>query len=330
VDERPSEAAQLLPKVDASFAGREHPVVAVAPAVALPALSPAETLREKASALVADARGEFESGNVDRAKHILKRAANLDTANIFAHINLGVILGLQNDFAGDAEQQEAALLLDPSCSVARLNLAWARCQQEQWHEAIEQYDAVLKSGKLVADAYYGKAMVLAKAGRTQPAIDLLLRAKQQCKDAWPLVGLSKIYMEADLNDQSMAEVKQALTREPSDLDARKQLAQLYAKLGSWKDAAQEYVETNRVAPYDLDAYLELATVQKRLQDKQGAVRTLRTATELAPANASAHANLSLALEQVGDKRQAATEARLALKLNPKQQIAQSVLSRVVR
>jgi len=287
--------------------------------------------QQRAADLVTEALVYFNAGAVDFARHSLELAVEADPGNAVAHADLGVVLGTQGDFEGQITQERAALKIEPKNAEAHLDLAWALAREKSWNDAVTEYNAALAIDQSLTEALSGKAFVLSKLGSDDEAVSLLIDAKDKNKTAaWPCVALSTLYLDQNKNDAAAAELKEALAREPGNVEALKRTAQLNLATSDWKAAVEHYRLALKKQPFDLDAYLGLALAQQKNHDNEGALKSLKMAVEIAPSNATAHASLSNILEKLGRAQEAESEARMSLQLDPKQQVAQAVLHRVTQ
>jgi tetratricopeptide (TPR) repeat protein len=209
--------------------------------------------------------------------------------------------------------------------LAHFNLGWALAQQQQWEGSLHEYNSAAK----LPEALGGKALALAHLGKAPAAVKLLADAKKRyISRAWPCAALAAVYLDEGLTEKSVAELKQALAREPGDIESQKRLVQASLSMKNWQSAVQQCKASISKTPYDVDAYLDMARAQEQLKKNDDALSSLRLAMEVAPANALTHAAMSNVLERLGHASEAEDEARLALKLDPKQEIADSILQRL--
>jgi len=184
------------------------------------------------------------------------------------------------------------------------------------------------AGKM-PEALGGKALAMAHLGKAADAVKLLTDAKKHYSTkAWPCDALAAIYIDQGVSEKSVLELRQALLREPGDIDAQKRLVDAGMSMKNWQVVSQAVKASIGKTPYDIDAYLDLARAQEQLKKTEDALSTLKLAMEVAPANAVTHAAISGVLERMGHSSEAEEEARLALKLDPKQEIADSILHRL--
>jgi superkiller protein 3 len=292
---------------------------------------PQDSLESKTADLITEANAYFAQGAVSQARETLQRAVQFNPKSAVAHGNLGVALGTAGDFDGQIAEERKAVELEETNAEAHLNLAWALARKEGWTEAQREYKRALTLKPDLIEAELGKALADAKVGKSKLAIQDLNKAKEtHAGAAWPYIGLGSIYSDQKKYDDALAALKEAVKLEPSNMEARQRLADLYLRRFEWNEAAEQYREALKLAPYDFSCYMGLGLACQKSGQNEEALKAFKTAAGIAPKSATVHASLSMVLEHMGRQHEAETEARLALRLDPRQAVASGVLKRVTR
>jgi tetratricopeptide (TPR) repeat protein len=110
--------------------------------------------------------------------------------------------------------------------------------------------------------------------------------------------------------------RDALSREPGNVDALRLLAVASSVLGRPDEAERSARQAVKLAPEFAAAWSNLGTVLNELDRVEEAIDAFRQALQLGTRSAQAHANLANALFAFGDFAQAEEHYRAALKLSP--------------
>jgi len=220
---------------------------------ALIAAQPRLAVAHNHLALIAKARGRF-----DRAEELLRRAVELDPADLSGQINLGNLLSKLGRH-GEAEPFYAkAIELAPDSEDCLLNLGWTR------------YCLGDGAGAL---AHYQRA--LAKHPGTA-------RGQNGCGLAYALLGR---------NAEAEASYRRALAADPRFGGALNNLGVLLKKLGRHEEACDAYRHALEIHPRSVEALNNLGCALQEMGRLDEAKESLRRAIEFAPSYAEAIGNL---------------------------------------
>lgn len=106
----------------------------------------------------------------EKANGFLEKAVQLEPQNADFHFWLGVGYWAVMDFKNEKQCYFKALELNPDHLSANLYLGHNYLDQNQWAQALAQYDRVLGIDQDFPEALYNRAIALEKLGRLKPAI----------------------------------------------------------------------------------------------------------------------------------------------------------------
>ena len=187
-----------------------------------------------------------------------------------------------------------ALELDPSNSDALFELAAVLRVLRRYQEAL---DVLERHRRLVPGDY----QVLADIGRCLSGLQRWGEAEATLRQA--LEGLDDGNTRYDLGlalnrlgrvEESMAEYRRALERNPNHRDALNNLAVDLARLGRLKNAVDQFQRLVAVDPDNLDAHTNFGAVLLALGARQRALAEFKTALQLNPDDARARQGLQSA------------------------------------
>lgn len=190
-------------------------------------------------------------GDLDRAIEEYRAAVASRSADPRIHLNLGNLLARTGRHADARAEYHRVIRMASSFEpAARANLGILATQEEDWNEAIRQFERTLE-------------------------VDPDQRAA--------LVGLAAAYLSAGRFDDAVAMHRRALAAEAAPEGAlRRSLGVAYLELGLLEDAEQEALAALRFDPEDIVAILTLGRVYRFRGEEAAAERMWTRAREVAP------------------------------------------------
>lgn len=219
------------------------------------------------------------------------------------------------------------LAKNPSAAIAHNNLAAILDERGDAEGALAHLqESVRLDPQPESQANLG--LLLVKSGRVEESLAQYREALQrEPRSAAIRVSLAQLLMQLERHDEALSEFQQAVELRPRDADLRLQFAESL-------HSAQRTDEALRV----LDVVVELAPNHPRLwfdagviwleRDPPRAVAALERAAKLSPTAPGVFFRLGLARERTGDLTGAASAFRQALRLRPNWPEANEALSRV--
>jgi tetratricopeptide (TPR) repeat protein len=146
----------------------------------------------------------------------------------------------------------------------------------------------------------------------------ILATEPQSAEGHLLLGIA--YRSAgspDLVGEAVAELRQALSLDPSFVPARLYLALIYMELGRYERAREELEAANAQVPRNAQFLTQLGEVERQLKNPKRAQELLQQALEIDNASAQAHYYLGLTLLDLGRSALAITELEGVVKAGEK-------------
>jgi protein O-GlcNAc transferase len=166
-----------------------------------------------------------------------------------------------------------------------------------------------------------RAALFSGTGDPQSAIKELndiLAADPQSAEGHLLLGIA--YRSAgspDLVGEAVAELRQALSLDPTFVPARLYLAHIYMELGRYERAREELEAANAQVPRNAQFLTLLGEVERQLKNPKRAAELLKQALEIDNASAQAHYYLGLTLLDLGQPTAAIAELEGVVKAGEK-------------
>jgi tetratricopeptide (TPR) repeat protein len=188
-----------------------------------------------------------------------KQSAALRRLSAWAHNRRGELLA-DADRSDDALSDfQAAISLDPTCSLAIHNRAVTFAQQNQFDAALRDFNRVIELNPGLAVAYRNRAELLAALGRMEEAVsDYNLALESLPNDAQLYRDRAYAYQHLGDFPKSMADFNRALEIAPDDPDAMTQRGNLLAEQGNYGEAVTDFQQALAKDPNWAEAHRSLA------------------------------------------------------------------------
>lgn len=273
-----------------------------------------------------DATAHFQLGYVygilkrhDEAISEYRRAAELKSTLVEAHLNLGLELLEAKDFAGAAAPLQRAAELMPDKAKPRYLAGLALERSGNFAGAIMQYESANAIDAKDFDTVFHLGIVLLHENRAEDAERRLREAIALRGESEPAhSALIDALLRQKKTDAGIAELRKYLERNGSDTQTRLKLASTLYELGKPDDALAELDRADKDAPPSAERAKLRASIYISQQNWNGASQALAVAAAAAPSDAALHAEYGRILLQVRDFPAAERELRKALSLDGKQ------------
>jgi tetratricopeptide (TPR) repeat protein len=224
-----------------------------------------------------------------RSRADQKISASLRRLNAWAHNRRGELLA-DSDRADDALSDfQAAISLDPNCSLAVHNRAVTFAQQNQFAAALRDFNRVIELNPGLAVAYRNRAELLAATGRAEEAISDYNQAIDSLPNDAQLYR-DRAYAYQQIGDfaKSAIDFDRSIEINPNDADAITQRGNLAAEQGNFDEAVADFRQAITKDPNWAEAYRSLAWLEATcpnasFQNPQEAIIAAERAAKLAPA-----------------------------------------------
>lgn len=183
---------------------------------------------------------------------------------------------------------QAAISMDPTCSLAIHNRAVTFAQRNQFAAALRDFNRVIELNPGLAVAYRNRAELLAALGRMEEAVDDYSKAIESMpEDATLLRGRAHAYQRLGDVTRATKDINLAIDLSPHDPDAFTQRGNLAAEHGKFDRAQQDFRQAIAIDPSWAEAYRSLAWLQatcpdRRFRNAQQALAAAEQAAQFSP------------------------------------------------
>ncbi|HXJ82572.1 MAG TPA: tetratricopeptide repeat protein [Candidatus Methylomirabilis sp.] len=214
---------------------------------------------------------DTQEGN-EAAIELLGKATEVDPQFVVGQYALGVVHQKLGNRWKAAAQFRASTQLDPTYPepYKALGDLFLTAPRRLFDQAVEAYGKALEIRPFYADAYVG----LGDAKAAQSDVDGAVVAYQKALSFNPVnakvyVSLGKLYYtEKQLYYESVQAYKKAIDLDPSYLDARMGLAEVYEDKGLYQEAIGEYKKVVEADAKNTGALYNLALVYEKVDPKE--------------------------------------------------------------
>jgi tetratricopeptide (TPR) repeat protein len=212
-----------------------------------------------------------QDGN-EAAVEFLSRAIEADPQFVAAQYALGAVHQSLGNRWKAAAQFRASAQLDPAYAepYKALGDLYLTAPRRLFEEAIKAYSKAIDLRPFFAEAHVGLGDALAAKGDVDPAVAAYRKGLEyNPMNAKVHVSLGKIYYsEKGLYYESVTAYKKAIELDPTYLDARTGLAEVYEDKGLYKEAIEEYRKVVDADAKNTGALYNLALVYEKVDPKE--------------------------------------------------------------
>ena len=240
-----------------------------------------KTLREALRAEPRNARALNNLGVVaaamgrrEDAAQAYREAIKADPRYSQAVGNLAAMLEEEGKLTEALEELKRLLALEPKNLEARLRLAGILRQLENYPGAVQQYSAVLAAQPSMPEALKGLAAAYGGAGDKRKALECYQKLEALGGEQDFRVDRALLLRDAGQTAKAQEELERYLADQPGDRRARILQADIHARQGHVRQAAQTLIEVLEAFPEDTEASGRLAKFYRDLGEPQKAIETL--------------------------------------------------------
>jgi tetratricopeptide (TPR) repeat protein len=208
----------------------------------------------------------------EAAVEFLSRAIEADPQFVAAQYALGVVHQNLGNRWKAAAQFRASAQLDPTYAepYKALGDLYLTAPRRLFEEAIKAYAKAIDLRPFFAEAHIGLGDALAAKGDVDPAVAAYQKGiEYNPMNAKVHVSLGKIYYaEKGLYYESVTAYKKAIDLDPTYLEARMGLAEVYEDKGLYKEAIEEYHKVVDADAKNTGALYNLALVYEKVDPKE--------------------------------------------------------------
>ena len=202
------------------------------------------------------------SGDVSNRERVLRQVVELDSANVDAYANLGLMYFKQRKLGEARTEFEELVKRQPTAAAPRTMLAYILQLQGRRADARAAYEKVLELDPNSAIAANNLAWLQAEdGGNLDVALQLAQTAKSKMPDRPEFAGtLGWIYYKKDLPTLAVRELRESVQADPKNPVYQYHLGLAYAKTGDKEKAREHLGQALKVKP----DFEEAADVRKAL------------------------------------------------------------------
>jgi len=232
-----------------------------------------------------------------------------------------------------------AVSLSLALATASLIIApatgWAQAQQGSGKRPQASAPEVKSADKATAYYHYSVAHMYAELAATynnrgdyfSKAIEnYRLALKADPSASYVSEELSDLYIQSGRLREAVADAEEALKQNPNDLNSRRLLARIYARLigesqqrvdeSYVRKAIEQYSKITQADPKDTEAWVMLGRLQKIAQNSTEAEKSYKKALENDADNEDALTGLAMVYADLGDSKNAADMLKKVAEKNP--------------
>lgn len=207
----------------------------------------------------------------------------------------------QGERAKAREQLELSLKARPNFLPAVNTLAELDGLEKHFDRGQKRYEALLalEPGNIQATMMLADYLA-AQPGKLNEAISLLEKAHKDKPEAFePVLGLTRLYIQAGNPKQALAVAQDAAARRTGDANALDNLGQAQVAAGSLNQALATYQALVQLQPKSALAHFRLGYVKNRLGQTDSALAEFGQAIQLNPLYAEAYVHTATILQAKG-------------------------------
>lgn len=271
-----------------------------------------------ATELVRRGESALSAGDADEARTLFEQAVAENDEDPRAHLDLGLVLELANDYEAAERHYQRALTLDPDFPEALNNLGLLLRDLERLEEAAAHLQHAVEVRPSLAEAHLNLAMTHEERGDAEAAVASYRDAiRTDSQSALPRANLGLLLLAMGEREQAAIELRRALPLARGDAAALGAIGNGLRRAGQADAAVRAMalaIEANGEPTAALLAELSLA--QRANDDREAAEATLRRIIELDARYAVAHYLLAGMLAGRGEFDEAITHYQRYLALEP--------------
>ncbi|MDX2007444.1 MAG: tetratricopeptide repeat protein [Meiothermus sp.] len=285
--------------------------------------APARALDAETQRVLDQAQADLQAGKLPEAIRGFEAVIAKDFTNYSAHFGLGLALYRQGDVRGAVFEFTQLTAIDPKRFEGWFNLGVAQDRAGQLGEAAQAFGRAVEAGKALGlsvaelkPAYLGQARALRAQNQYDPAATVLRAALTDLPgDAEITALLGDSLVRANKPLEALPVLYEVLARDPANVDALSQVADIYAAQQLPQRAVRELdrgIESATDPKVKAQLWLKKSTLLQG-REQQGA---LQEALKLDPSLWAAHYNLGVSRLREGNIRGALEAFQDAFAQNP--------------
>jgi tetratricopeptide (TPR) repeat protein len=226
---------------------------------------------------------DFSMGKYADAEQVFYEAATLNPQSVAVFLNLGNTCARQNKDSSAVEYYKRAMAVDANDDRPKRAAAEIYRKRNRLKELSDLAVAEIKRNPKAVWAHLEYAYVHEKIEEYPTAAKLYERAFEADTTNYDAIFLKAgCYLAADMRSEAAMEYQRFLKYVPNSLEARANLAQVYARQNNLELALDEFLKVAQAQPNNPAGYFNLATTYLQMGDYNKAEEMLNKTETLAP------------------------------------------------
>jgi tetratricopeptide (TPR) repeat protein len=247
-----------------------------------------------------------ELGRNEEANEAFRRASGLDTGS-----------DMRETYAEQTEENRI---------LKQYNDGYAAMESQNWDQAIEHFEAVLKSRPDMMEAHVNLGVCYRMKGDTEKQIHHFgeaARLEPDMPDIRHNLGLA--YSDARMYPQAIGEFNKAVELDPSLKYSHFSLGMALFRISDYAKAAAQFEKCLELSPNWVEAILNLGTCYMKTGRENDAMKLFEKAAQLKPNSAETQHNLGVVYMNMGNYDKASALFQKALEIDPAHKQARMML-----
>lgn len=261
-------------------------------------------------------------GDLDAARAQFQEAVKISRYLTNAHLGLGQIAMVKQDFGKAITSADEVLAYDPGNVAARILRINALTSNGNTNQARIDVNNYLKDTPDNADLKFQLAIINFVERRYKEAEEQFRALyRQYPNDLRLLFSIAEVLLRTNRQAEAMRLVEEAQQKNPDNPGLKLAVGNVAMRLGQLDQAERQYRALLAADPKNVDLMMRLGETLRRKGQVQQAVEILKQGYQLSPAFPGVALQLALTYEAAGDWRQALPVYEGILKQDPNHLIA---------
>jgi len=250
------------------------------------------------------ARGLLAKGEMDQGRAQLEEAIKLRPDFIGARELLLQIYLRRNEAPKALQEAETIIKLDPNNLAGHLARSSALLIMNDATKAREELALISQRFPQNLDGRYQTAYLAFQEKDYAKAAQIFGDLhKNNPKDPRGLIGVTETMAKQERMPEAVKEMEKAAAEEPSRMDLKVALGNMYVRALRYDDAIAQYKEVLAKNPNAADVLFKLAETYRRKGDINQSIDTFRKSSQAAPNDAAPLVQLALLMDSIGQREQ---------------------------
>jgi len=267
----------------------------------------------------------------ESARKRFEHALQLDSANVRARVHLAVVQRTQKDLQGALNTLAPAVDMSAPNAEVLLELGRTLATAGRDEDALQQFDAAMKTDPKVHGVQLEMAMALQRLGRQAEAVPWFEQAiEREPKNEMALTNLGLALTLTGRGKDALEYFKRALAEDSKDPVIYKDLGVCHIQLSAFDEAIEDFKKALELEPTDPQIHYDLGLAYKFKDRTDEAVAELSKASEMDPKLQDPPYTLGILYMQLGRLDDAVTELKKAVALRPDNGDAWAILGSTLK